>query len=183
MRTIKLLYVVVFATASLSICAEAQWIQSDGPYGGQILSLAFSGTNIFAGTAFGGVYLSTNSGQSWAPVNNGLSNTYVEALATSGKYIFAGTNNGVYVSTNNGASWVWSNNGLANEYVRSFVINGTKVFVGTLGGVYMSQNNGGSWTAVNNGLASNAVYALAASDTHLYAGTNGGVYRSTYSGK
>jgi len=39
---------------------------TNGPYGGLVMSFASDGTNIFAGTNSGGVYLSTNNGQSWS---------------------------------------------------------------------------------------------------------------------
>lgn len=41
---------------------QAQWVQTSGPYGGMINSLALSGTNLFTGTCGGGIYLSTNNG-------------------------------------------------------------------------------------------------------------------------
>ena len=42
----------------------AQWVQTSGPGGGSITSFAVSGTNLFASTAGGEVFLSTNSGTS-----------------------------------------------------------------------------------------------------------------------
>ena len=67
---------------------QAQWVQTNGPYGGMINSLAVSGTNLFAGTG-GGVFLSTNNGKSWTPT--GLTRAWVSALAVSGTNLFAGT--------------------------------------------------------------------------------------------
>jgi len=97
-----------------------------------------SGTNIFAGTWGGGVFLSTNNGTSWTQVNNGLMNTVVRSLAVSGTNIFAGTSGGgVYLSTSNGASWTEVNNGLKNTYVYALAVSGTNLFAGTLiGGVW-----------------------------------------------
>ncbi|MGH7452562.1 MAG: regulator, partial [bacterium] len=60
---------------------QAQWIQTNGPYGGYIQCFAVSGSNLFAGTNGGGVFLSTNNGTSWTAVNTGLTNRYVNALA------------------------------------------------------------------------------------------------------
>jgi len=42
-----------------------------------------SGTNLFAGTDGGGVFLSINNGTSWTVVNSGLTNTRVQSLAVS----------------------------------------------------------------------------------------------------
>ena len=70
---------------------HAQWQQSNGPYGGDIRTLATSGSNLFAGTNGGGVFLSTNNGSTWAAVNTGLTNLYVYSLTISGSNLFAGT--------------------------------------------------------------------------------------------
>ena len=61
-----------------------------------VRALAVSGTNLFAGTDGGGVFLSTNNGTSWTAFNIGLTNTVVNALAVSGTNLFAGTNDGVW---------------------------------------------------------------------------------------
>jgi len=72
----------------------AQWIQTNGPYGGYVSCFAVSGTNLFAGTWGGGIFLSTNNGESWTAVNNNLTNLYVRSLTVSGKSLFAGTEGG-----------------------------------------------------------------------------------------
>jgi hypothetical protein len=69
----------------------AQWMQSNGPYGGNITSFAINGSNIIAGTNGNGVFLSTNNGTSWNPVNNGLISKDIQSLAVSGNNVFAGT--------------------------------------------------------------------------------------------
>ena len=79
---------------------QLKWAQSSLSYHGQITSIAVSGSNIFAGTFGGGVFLSTNNGTSWSEVNNGLTNQQVTALTISGNDIFAGTNGGgVFLSS------------------------------------------------------------------------------------
>jgi hypothetical protein len=51
--------------------------------------------NLFASTT-GGVFLSTNNGESWKAVNTGLTDTDVRALALAGTNLFAGTWGGVW---------------------------------------------------------------------------------------
>jgi len=81
------------------------WERTNASSGGGILSLAVSGPNLFAGTVGGGAYLSTDNGESWASIDNGLPGSDL-ALAISGTNIFAGTDGGgVFLSTNSGASW------------------------------------------------------------------------------
>jgi len=91
---------------------------------------------IFCRTQTNGVYLSTNNGTSWTQVNNGLTDTYVKALAISGTYdLFAVLGQlRSYLSTNNGTSWTQINSGLTNNSVNCLAVNGTIYLLGTQGG-------------------------------------------------
>jgi len=83
----------VILTAILAILinfANAQWQQTNGPYGGHIRSIAVNGSNIIAGTE-DGVYLSTNNGSDWEAKNTGITNTYIMSMANLGAKICAGT--------------------------------------------------------------------------------------------
>jgi hypothetical protein len=146
------------------------------------MCLVVSGTNIFAGTLNGGVFLSTNNGTSWT--GTGLAGTDVVALGVSGANLLAGTSGGLFLSTDNGASWNPVNNGLSNgTFVKAFAVSGTNLYAGTLyDGLFLSTDNGTSWNKVNNGLASTAVNALAVSGTKLFPGTSSGVFLSTNNG-
>jgi hypothetical protein len=172
---------------------HAQWIQTNGPYGG-VTSFVVSpdgagGTNLFAANG-SGVYLSTNDGTSWIGVNTGLTNTYVYALAVSpaaggtrGTNLFAGTANGVFLSTNSGTSWTAVNLGLTTGTpVYALAVLGTNLFAGGSGGIFLSTNNGTSWTAVNTGSTNNMAFAFAVSGANLFAGTGGGVFLSSNNG-
>ncbi len=157
-----------------SVLANAQWVQTNGPYGGTVLSFAITGVNLFAGTDSGGVFLSTNNGATWTAVNSGLTDTTVRSLAASGANLFAGTHaGGVFLSTNNGSSWTAVNSGLTNTAVNSLVTSSANLFAGTGGGVFLSTDNGSTWAAVNSGLTNTVVYSLATSGANLFAGTNG----------
>jgi hypothetical protein len=165
-----------------------------GPMGPIVVgALAVDGTNLFAGSSGHGlkayhepgrgVFLSTDYGTNWTAVNNGLTDTSVSALATSGTNLVAGTShwgwdNGgsVFLSTNSGTSWTQAS--LPNCWVKSFAISGPNLFAGTGRGVFLSTNDGTSWTQVNTGLTDTNVIALAASGTNLFAGgTFSGVWR------
>jgi len=130
---IRFLFVVV-SIFTLTRSSLAQWVQTNGPGGGTVNCFAVSGTNLFAGTDGGGVFLSTDNGTNWTAVNNGLpDNTSVYALAASGTNLFAGTTGGVFLSTDNGASWTAVNNGLTNTWVRALTVSGKNLFAGTEG--------------------------------------------------
>src|SRR4051812_16289358 len=103
---------------------KGQWLQTSGPAGGPVQSMVTDGSNLFAGSNGGGVFLSTDNANSWSPVNNGLKNLYVKALASSGSTIVAGTLAGVFITSNNGNSWSQMNNGLgADTNIRTVAIN------------------------------------------------------------
>jgi photosystem II stability/assembly factor-like uncharacterized protein len=131
-----------------------------GPFNGNsdpiVDALAISGSNIFAGTYGGGIYLSMNNGVSWLPVNSGLHNhETINSLVVKGSNIFAGTtHSGVYISTNNGATWSQVSSGMpAGAQVNCMAVSGDNIFVAVKsGGVYVSSNDGAAWTPVNSGL-------------------------------
>ena len=119
---------------------HAQWIPTNGPYGGDITCFAVDSTTIFAGTYSGGVYLSTNNGQSWTAAKAGLINTNTLALATDGTNLYVGEGGyggGVFVSTNNGTSWKAANTGLTNFNITALAVSaasgGSNLFAGTYG--------------------------------------------------
>jgi hypothetical protein len=183
-RLIETVVPVVLVLFMTSLNSRAQWVQTNGPYGGDIRSLAYSGQNLFAGTGGGGVFLSTNNGAAWSRVDSGLSTTnlFVNALAFSGTNIFAGIgSSGIFRSTNNGVSWVAVNSGLNQMGVGSFATNGTNLFAGTGGGVFLSTNDGVSWTVASSGFGN--VMALTSIGSTLLAGAfSYGVFVSTDSG-
>jgi hypothetical protein len=83
MHKVRSILVLFFLSLMHAGVAHAQWVQTNGPYGGIINGFAVSGTNLFAAT-IGGVFRSTNNGTSWTEVNTDLTSTSVRALAVSG---------------------------------------------------------------------------------------------------
>src|ERR671935_229329 len=91
------------------------WAQTNGPQGGDAMALATnSNGDVFVGTQGGGVFRSTDNGDSWTLVDTGLTNTYVAALTVSPSGdVYAGTwGGGVFRSTDDGDHWAEANTGL-----------------------------------------------------------------------
>src|ERR1035437_8988556 len=181
----KLFFSIMFSVL-LSLSINAQW-QTIGPGGGIVRCFVSGGTNIYAGTDGGGVFITSNNGGLWTSVNIGLTNTEVYALATAnnGTTVFAGTyGGGVFLSTNSGSSWTAVNTGLTGLLVSALAINGTNIFAGTNVGVFISTNNGSSWAPINNGLGTTLdVLAFTVSGTNIFVVTgSGGVFLSTNNG-
>ncbi len=155
---------VLFATASVLLCtgASGQWVQSNGPFGGVVQTLAVSGTDLIAGTFQGGMFLSTDDGGSWTAINQGLTDRGVNCLSVSGGHVFAGTNSGIFHSDNASTGWTPVGEGMANRFVNCLAVSETNVFAGTWNdGVFLSTDNGAHWKSVASGLSNRDVQALA----------------------
>ncbi|MCL4278681.1 MAG: T9SS type A sorting domain-containing protein, partial [Ignavibacteriaceae bacterium] len=82
---------------------------------------------------------STDNGNTWSEVNNGLTNYDINALVSNtyelGDNVFAGTPNGVFQSSDNGMNWFELPDGLTTKDVRSLSSswNGY-LYAGTVGG-------------------------------------------------
>jgi photosystem II stability/assembly factor-like uncharacterized protein len=165
--------------------------------GAPVSSLAESGAYLFAGTYYGGVFLSTNNGTSWTPVNHGLTDTVVHCLAASGTNLFAGTDRrGLFRSTNNGTSWAAIGSPptilAALPQFTALVASDSNLFAGANylsirplewgGAVSHSTDNGATWVFPNLGRSMMFVRALAVSGTNIASGWNDGVFLSTDNG-
>lgn len=165
-------------------------------YSGRISSLAAyvdsnDVTFLFAGTTTKGVYLTTNNGATWTPMNNGLG-SYVSSLAIytnqhDTTFIYAGTwGGGIYVTTDNGNNWNPLNEFYRDWYISALAVSptangGFNIYAGTgTSGIFCSSNNGASWSQISTGLTNAWVNALVADSTIILVGTKyGGIYRST----
>ena len=156
-----------------------------------VSSFTTNGISLIAGTsagAVGGAYITVTDGDLWAEINNGLTNTNVNALAISNTNLYAGTSYygsgfvyGIYKSTDFGQNWIEPDSANIRN-VSSFIVTGSNIFAGTTGGVVRSTDEGSSWVAVNNGLDNLSVKSLAENGSYLFAGTDGGVFRSSDNG-
>ena len=147
--------------------------------------LMLRGANLFGGTFGRGMYLSGNLGSSWQPVNNTITNTYVEALHVQGETIYSGSwGAGVQRSTDHGQTWTQVNQGITNTSIFALGAKDNVLFAGSWGGgVYRSTDNGVTWTSPNTGLSNRDVFAIASNPSFVWAGTRGGgVFRSTDNG-
>ena len=165
------------------------WIsKNNGIYGGHIAALAFDPqTNyIYAGTNWGGIFLSKNNGDTWFSASKGLSGYGfdVRALEINGNNIFAGTYGGIFLSTDKGTSWKSVNNGLDIDdlLIHSIVANGSSVFAATESCIYFSSNNGSSWTPVSTGLPDTYINTIALNGNIVFAGTDAGVFLTINNG-
>ena len=97
----KLFVILVMLVA---IIANAQWVQTNGPYG-EIMSNHASIESALFGVSAHGVYMTSNNGVSWLPVNNGIADKNIRTITSFGTSLFVGTDHGIYKSTNYGTDW------------------------------------------------------------------------------
>ena len=138
----------------------------------------------------GSVYRSTDQGQTWEERGIITNRPTIQALATLGESLFAGTSRGVFRSTDQGQNWTAVSTGLPNNalpIVLSLGVNNGALYAGTnlyrdatnreLPQVYRSTDNGQSWTAVSGAISFRwpgaigyaGVSRLAFEGTNIYA--------------
>jgi photosystem II stability/assembly factor-like uncharacterized protein len=179
----KILWIVLLAAAcAVPDRSLAQWVQTGGPLGGYINSVAEDDSFLYAAT-FGPIFRMQKGTTTWAPLP--LANWRVEGtscLLVAGTTLYAGNpGGGVFWSTDRGVMWNRWISGLEDaQNVFSFAMRGDDLYAGTNSGVYLSTDGGANWTARNTGQDSLLVTSLLFKDTIFFAATlNGGVYRST----
>lgn len=179
--------------------------QSGQPTGiGRINGIAFhpSDTNVlFAMAPQGGVWRSTNHGQTWkhifgnGPVVNTIGVSCMVLSYNNPDTMYIGTGDrdagdapgfGVLWSTDGGNTWAVRNSGMGNRIVGKIVMhakNSRILIAATNGGIYRSTNSGLSWTAVVSSGNFVDLVAHPYNPDILYATRNGLFFRSTDNGQ
>ena len=128
----------------------------------------------------GGVFGSTNQGNSWESA--GLSNVDVRCTTLVGSVLFVGTlNSGIYRSDNWGDSWTMVGGGLPSTTFRAIESKGSIVFAGGQNGtgVFRSTDLGETWTLLGGGLPTGSYRGFTHDDQLIVAGGFGsGVHYS-----
>ncbi|MCF8267463.1 MAG: FG-GAP-like repeat-containing protein, partial [Ignavibacteriales bacterium] len=114
----------------------ASWSES-GLSGKNIRTISAQNEIIYAGAAGEGVYFSSDFGQNWLQINNGLTNGYIFSLLLDDDRVFAGSEGtGIFTGKLHENYWTSINSGLASLYVRSFLKYQDKIYAGTNDGIY-----------------------------------------------
>ncbi len=110
-----------------------------------------------------GILKSTDSGESWEVINNGLETSMLNILCiavhpTDPDIVYAGTlKDGLYKTTDGGQNWVAKNTGLTSMAIYAAAIDPVNpdivyVGLGEGGGVFKSTDGGTNWKETNNGV-------------------------------
>ena len=118
----NLFFFIIVFVMSVSEPVQAQtnsWELTNLVYRGSINTITTNDSGyIFAGTETDGVYRSTDNGNTWNQVNNGLTQNRIFYMTTSPNgNIFASVNGLVYKSSDNGEDW------MPSTLVQSFLLS------------------------------------------------------------
>ena len=172
---------------------HAQNFWQHTPFQGQGGSICIDQNDrIFVGDGNQGVYRSTDNGENWMQVNNGLTRTNIGSMATGPNgNVFAGSDLGaLYRSTDGGESWRWVSDTTAG-YVESVAIDsmgtifyGTLAYFGSTANLFRSTDNGVTWISLNLGVIPRDISRLALkSPGNIFASVDTfGVFHSTDNG-
>ena len=181
-------------------------VSSTTSFVGRVISIAFDTTapdTIYVGAANGGVWKSTDRGQTWSPKSDYQMSLAIGALAIDPNNhlrVFAGTGqygaavgtfygNGILYSDNGGDSWAELATGtFQRDEISRLLFDPTdatsqRMFLSSRQGVYESLNGGISWTVLRAGAASDLVLIVNGANVQLIAAFDGsGIFTATRTG-
>lgn len=149
----------------------------------QITSFAINGSTIIAGGQCndGSVLaMSTNSGDSWRSISDGIMARNVMSIVFKGSEIVLGCKyTGLYITKDINSGWKQINNGIKAISVSAMVMDKEEIYCGTKGsGIFFSKDNGKTWSIKNNGLKNGFIETIMVKGSELYVGTLYGAFRS-----
>ena len=156
---------------------------------GRITAIAVEETQqnlIYAGSPGGGLWKSTDAGESWAPLTDNADNLNIWSIAidpNNNNVVYVGNSASQILKTTNGGS-TWTNIGSAiSGTPRSILINPSNssiIMTATTSGIWRTTNAGSSWTKVSSVRTEDLVYkpnstsVVYACGNEFQKSTNGG---------
>ncbi len=163
----------------LSISVIGQWSKTNFNEMNYGYSMAYSNNVIYVGTLTKGMFKSTDNGDTWVEINNGLPIKQIWAVNVLDDVVYIGTNGGgLYKSTGKGDSWEIANNGISSTAtIKDINKFGSKYFAASSNaGIYVS-DNGLDWQQNNTGITGLVATCLLNTGTDLFCGVLQRVYK------
>lgn len=160
---------------------QSQW-QVCSSFSGNVLSFSVTDSVLIAGTYGSGVYY-TSDGVNWTFSANGMTNTRIISMLSSGNKVYAGSESGgVYCSSNSGINWIPVNNGLTSNEIHTMSTYSGKLYAGTNTGVFMTTDNGSNWSLFSTSNVGNVIYASVAYNDRVIATSSYGIFITSNGG-
>ncbi len=183
-QNLALVALVIALTFSAIPNANAQWAQTNGPFGSDVNAFASLDSTLFVATEEG-IFLSSDTGATWTDRSEGLPSVLTQYLVTMGTELFAASDSNISYSLDHGATWVptaWHFGGIANLYAHDSTIYAIGAILGayTLC-LYCSTDQGVTWTS-SPIPSTEYTGGILWCDSVLFYATSGGLFRSTDNG-
>jgi len=133
---------------------------------------------LFAGAGYGanqGLNRSSDGGQSWDPITNGLTSNGVDCMAHDNDFLYAGlvgtgpgTEPGVFRSSDNGTNWEFASTGLVQD-INGLATLGDRLYAYTYSFVYYSTDQGASWEYTSGLINGIPIIQIIPAGNHLLA--------------
>lgn len=160
-------------------------------YGDGVRRFFIYNDKLFASTGRG-LYVSEDNGDNWTLTISGITNGFVDAIASNSSYLFAGLANrsqggtqSIYRSSDNGENWEAINNGFSSFNVKTIYADDSVLIVsGNNSILYRSIDNGNSWLNVGlaNNITSNTIGIVKANNKLFILTENNGIFYSNDNG-
>lgn len=150
----------------------SQWVQTTGISGGYSGDIVEINSVLFVSGGNGGVFKSTDRGESWVLAINGLpSNASIQALGKDAENLYASIyQNGIFQSSDMGESWFPLNAGIENLTFYNFQAQDGNICAGEAnGGIYFLSDTDTFWKNVSNGISGIQFQDFVFYDSKIYA--------------
>ncbi len=181
MKLLKFISLICFFMLSTFFSSKAQWVQTNGVFGGVANCFYANDTVAFVGLPGAGIYRRNIAASKWTSSATNLGNTYVNCLFQKDSLIYAGTNGGLFASSDNGRTWKSKNGGFPFIVgISDIGSSGSSLFAtSTNNKMYRSLDGGNTWTALG---ISYIFRRVRGNQNYVFAATSSGVLVSSNNG-
>jgi ligand-binding sensor domain-containing protein len=147
------------------------------------IHLAINNNIMYAGIEGYYVQKTTNFGENWSVIADGLTDKYIYSLVINDNKVYVGTEHGgIFTLDENGYGWSQLVTGEEIPNVKALAIYKDIIFAGSHGnikkGLFISTNKGESWVK-NEYLLDLSVYSIVITNNYIFLGTNDGFFLSS----
>ena len=143
---------------------------------GQYLYLGVTIINPFlTNSSAWGVYRSSDKGNTWKQMNDGLNNYNINYLDFVEGVLYTSTDSGFFAYNSTAQKWSKISNDLPNR-IKKIVFDNGKYFAATEEQVYLSKDNRQSWQLIYTASSNNYILSMASNNDKTFIGTNSGIF-------